>query len=75
MTADTEKECRRLMRQKELDWERDMTNINGYIYSVEMLCQEHLRYQVSRKELKDSSIGRRECSIRNQLEPYKIAHI
>ncbi|MBQ7562383.1 MAG: site-specific integrase [Lachnospiraceae bacterium] len=74
VTASSKAACIQAMRRKEEEWNRSQENsIEAFEgYTVTQLCNEHLQYQISNKELKPKSIDRREVTINQHIAPYNI---
>lgn len=74
VTADTKQECLRRMKEKEsvINVRRNKTAFVLKITLAE-LCYEHLAEHMSQRDrIKPTAADRRECTIRNQIEPYPI---
>lgn len=76
VTARNKSACIKLMKQKEDEWHRQQKECDvSSGMTVVDLCQKHLDYQVSQKELKPKSIDRRECTIANHIGKYPFGHM
>ena len=76
VTAGNKAACIRLMKQKETEWQRQQKeeSVSSGMTVVD-LCQKHLDYQISQKELKPKSIDRRECTIVHHIGAHPLGHM
>lgn len=73
VTAPNKSACLREMKRKQAEWERNQQlNAVTQGFTVEQLCNRHLRYQMEQEELKPKSIDRRECTIDCHIAAYPL---
>ncbi len=76
VTKATKAACIKAMGEKTNEWIRDQEreSMNSHT-TIEEMCRQHLKYQTELKELKPTSIDRRESTIDNQIAKYPFGSL